>query len=84
MSGQREEWEKRPKNLHTDVKWVSGGPQYKNLLTAVIYGDDVGRVRREFLSSAVVAMAGQGWTADKSWSVAEDLLLEGQKRGYLP
>ena len=48
---------------------------------------EVRKIRREFLSAIVVALAGCSEATgepSKMWGFAEDMLAEGQKRGHLP
>ena len=52
------------------------------------YHDEVGRIRREFLSAAVLnVLTGSmpsGTLQSDAWDVGEELLREGIRRGYLP
>jgi len=53
---------------------------------------EIGRIRREFLSAAAIAVLASHDATDgttyvatgRAWADAEDMLAEGQRRGHLP
>ena len=75
--------------MKTDAK-IETDAGYLRTLGGAVFTEAL-RVRREFLCdvAARVATAAPGglfagWSGAEAWDIAEDLLLEGQRRGYLP